>query len=211
MSTLHLPRAALKTKEKFYPKIVLKNKGITATCFLRIVIINLWEPQLEYYGLNFLCLQSTNTPRPFFKPKFLRHKPRKFRTNIVSLNFHTRQMEPPLVYGNLCAKNIMSQTTLSVETSCTHTFSTFAWLCVCVCVCVVSLPLLRIFFHAFVSRYVYEIQESSVIRSLYLLTNILGAGFFSAFILRSDIILWAHPFRILSPKGNGLSEVGSRP
>jgi hypothetical protein len=98
----------------------------------------LWEPQLEYYGLNFLCLQSTNTPRPFFKPKFWSHKPRKFQTNIVSLNFRTRQMEPPLVYGNLCAKKLMSQTTLSVETSCTHTLSTFAWLCVCmyVCVCV---------------------------------------------------------------------------
>jgi hypothetical protein len=74
-----------------------------------------------------------------------------------------------------------------------------------------ALSLAHCFFHAFVSRYVYEIQESSVIRSLYLLTYILRAGVFLAFVTRSDIILWAHPFRILSPKGNGLSEVGSRP
>jgi hypothetical protein len=129
----------------------------------------------------------------FLNPSFVSHKPRKFQTNIVSLNFRNRQMEPPLVYGNLCAKKIMSQTTLSVETSCTHTLGTFAFVCVCVCVCVsLSLSLAHCFLHAFVSRYVYEIQESSVIRSLYLLTNILRAGFFLAFIRGLILLFYGH-------------------
>jgi hypothetical protein len=145
----------------------------------------------------------------FLNPSFVSHKPRKFRTNIVSLNFSNRQMEPPLVYGNLCAKKIMSQTTLSVETSCTHTLSTFAWVCVCVCVCL-SLSLSRIVFymHLFQDTYMKFKSHQWLGHFTYWQTS---CWFFFGIHTRSDIILWAHPFRILSPRGNGLSEVGSRP